>query len=472
MKKLTLKTRFSPSPTGQLHLGSARTALFNFLLAYQQKNIDQESRFLLRIEDTDKARSTTEFSALLAQDLQWLGLRWDEGPFFQSDRQAVYQQYYQQLEANQLAYPCFCTDEQLVFSRKQQLSLKQPPRYAGTCTVLSPQEIQAKKAQGMKAALRFKVPVNQEIFFEDGIKGLQKCDTDDIGDFIIRRSDGSAAFFFCNAVDDALMGVTEVIRGEDHLTNTPRQILILKALGLTIPHYSHTALIMDLQGNKLSKREQSASVDSLRAQGYLPIAINNYLARLGHHYAQTHLMTLDVLAQYFAIQHMSKTPAHFDEAQLLHWQKLAVMALSRADFWAWIIGYEQSIQCLVPADKHRLFVELIQPNVILPGEAKKWAEIFYLPFQDKQNKQISMNIQQFSYCIQTATQIIQEMPEVNRENYTVIINQLLEKTLLKSKTIFQCLRLALTGQLKGPELAGICALLGKQGLLDKLAVYI
>jgi glutamyl/glutaminyl-tRNA synthetase len=186
-----MKTRFSPSPTGQMHLGNVRTALFSFLLAHQQNGV-----FLLRIEDSDKARSKNEFTELLKEDLTWLGLPWGEGPYFQSERQEIYHQYYQLLEEKQQVYACFCTDEQLALSRKIQLSAGLPPRYQGTCRHLSSEEALRKKEQGLKPTLRFKVPENQEIIFEDLVKGKQSFKSNDIGDFIIRRADESASFFF------------------------------------------------------------------------------------------------------------------------------------------------------------------------------------------------------------------------------------------------------------------------------------
>ena len=234
-----MKTRFCPSPTGYIHLGNARTALFNFLLA--KKN---NSTFLLRIEDTDQARSRDEYVTGLEEDLIWLQWFWSEGPayegvviesersapYFQSQRQAIYNTYYDQLSATDKAYPCFCNEQQLAFARKRQQVAGQPPRYPGTCAHLSEKEIAAKLEQGLKPTLRFRVPRNQPVIFIDLVKGRQSFNSDDLGDFIIRRADGTASFMYCNALDDSLMEVSHAIRGEDHLTNSPRQVLFL-------PHY-------------------------------------------------------------------------------------------------------------------------------------------------------------------------------------------------------------------------------------------
>src|SRR6185437_7016385 len=235
-------TRFAPSPTGELHLGNARTALFNLLLARRSGG-----RFILRIEDTDAERSREAHTAALMQDLRWLGIEWDagpdredlRGPYRQSQRGSIYTHYFEVLEREGSAYPCFCSPLELEISRKAQLASGRPPRYAGTCRELSPEQRAKKRQLGGAPTTRFRVPAGRRIEFLDFVHGPQSFFSDDIGDFVVRRTDGSAAFFFSNAVDDARMGVTQVLRGEDHLTNTPRQLLILEALGLPAPSYGH-----------------------------------------------------------------------------------------------------------------------------------------------------------------------------------------------------------------------------------------
>ncbi len=227
-------TRFAPSPTGSLHLGNARTALFNHLMARRLGG-----QFVLRIEDTDRERSTEEFLHQLLADLGWLRLDWDlaaaataeGGVVRQSQRAAIYADYFGRLEAAGHTYACFCSPVELDVSRRAQLAAGRPPRYAGTCRDLTAEERAERSARGMSPTLRFRVPAGRTVEFEDFVRGPQKFATDDIGDFIVRRADGGAQFFFCNAVDDALMGVTHVLRGEDHLTNTPRQILLLRPCG-------------------------------------------------------------------------------------------------------------------------------------------------------------------------------------------------------------------------------------------------
>src|SRR3990167_7034335 len=311
-----VKARFCPSPTGLVHMGNIRTALFNALFVKGHHGI-----FLLRIEDTDKERSKAEYTTYLQEDLNWLGLEWNEGPgvggkngpYQQSERQAIYDKYYQELESQGLAYPCFCREEQLTLIRKIQRSQGKPPRYPGTCRHLTKEQVETKFREGEKAALRFKVDDETVVTFTDLVKGKQTFYGHDIGDFIIRRTDGTPPFMFCNAIDDATMGVNHVLRGEDHLTNTPRQIMMLEALHLPVPHYAHISLIIGGDGAPLSKRTGSRSVQELRAEGFHPIAIDNYLARLGHHYEEeTKLMSLDELAATFKIESLGSAPARFD----------------------------------------------------------------------------------------------------------------------------------------------------------------
>jgi nondiscriminating glutamyl-tRNA synthetase len=235
-------TRFAPSPTGSLHLGNARTAFFSRLWARKSGG-----RFILRIEDTDVERSRQRFRDELMADMRWLGLDWDEGPdiggpsapYSQAERGDFYRTLYAQLELNGRAYPCYCTAEDLELSRKLQRMAGKPPRYAGTCRQLTAAQRAEREARGLRAALRFAVPSGEVIEFIDTVHGPQRFASSDIGDFIIRREDGTSAFFFCNAVDDSVMGVTQVLRGDDHLTNTPRQLLVLNALGMRGPGYGH-----------------------------------------------------------------------------------------------------------------------------------------------------------------------------------------------------------------------------------------
>jgi len=434
-----------------MHVGNARTALFNALLARKLGG-----RFVLRIEDTDAERSRPAHVSALQEDLHWLGLDWDEGPgqggpagaYAQSERSASYAGWYRRLEQNSGAYPCFCSESQLAADRRAQVQAGQPPRYVGRCRDLDPQRVAALRAQGLAPALRFRVPDGDAIEFDDLVRGRQRFEREHIGDFIIRRSDGTPAFFFSNAIDDAEMAITHVLRGEDHLANTPRQILLLDALGLPAPHYGHMALIVGAGGQPLSKRHGAAAVADLRHEGYLAAAVLNHLARLGHTYDSDRLLALDELAGSFDTGRLGRAPAHYDEVQLRHWQQAAVQALGDEQFWRWI-GAEASE--LVPRAQRELFFEHVRPNVSFPPDALAWARVFFSDdwvLGDDAGAAVRAGGE--SYFLAALAALEQREEPVAR----------LRSTLgLSGKRLFQPLRAALTGRLSGPELGAILALI-------------
>lgn len=436
-------------------MGNARTALFNALMGHKRG-----ARFVLRIEDTDAERSRDEYVDALKEDLLWLGLDWQEGPdvggeqgpYFQSQRTRIYAQYYQQLLDAGLAYPCFCTPTELEVMRKAQAQAGLPPRYDGRCSRLMPEQVQQKMADGLPYTLRFKVPKGEVVIFEDGIKGRQRFKTDDIGDFIIRKADGSAAFFFSNAIDDALMGITHVIRGEDHLTNTPRQILLLQALGLPVPQYAHMSMIVGADGSPLSKRHGSRSIRQLRKEGFLPQALTNYMARLGHTYkeADNRLMDLQALADGFELSQCGTAPARYDENQLLFWQKEAVQALSDEAAAQWLAPF---VQDKVPAEKWLAFVGLMRDNITLPAEAVAWAQRLFAPMPlPEADLPVAVSADFFA----AGEQALAEGADFKG------LVEALKATGAKGKTLFQPLRWTLTGQLHGPELPVLFELMGAE----------
>lgn len=462
----TIKTRFCPSPTGYVHIGNVRTALFSVLLALHAKG-----RMLLRIEDTDRTRSYHEYTQALMTDLHWLEIPWHEGagheppgqhqPYWQSQRQAIYDKYYQVLIEKGRAFPCFCKEEQLALARKVQRASGQPPRYAGTCRHLTQTQIEAKRQQGIPETLRFRVPEDQTIEFIDFVKGSQHFISDDIGDFIIRRADGSSPFMYSNALDDALMEVTHVLRGDDHLTNTPRQLLILSALGLSVPQYGHVSLILGDDKLPLSKRNGSRSIEQLRQEGYLPQAIINYIARLGHYYEDNNLMTLTELAAAFAPKHLSTSPARFELSQLQYWQKEVVMALADDDFWGWLP--EVVTQC-VPIKDKAAFIRAIRPNMLFPQDATAWATCLY-------SSEFVLTVEQKAILAKAGSQFFATaIAAIEQQglDYVSLTEELKKQCGVKGKALFQPLRIALTGQTAGPELAQLLTLMGEQRAIVRL----
>lgn len=456
MTTALMKTRFAPSPTGYLHLGNVRTALFNALLAGSANG-----HFVLRVEDTDQERSRPQYVAALLEDLRWLGLAWQEGPevggaaapYAQSQRTALYAAYYQRLEEGERVYPCFCTAAELALSRKVQRAAGRPPRYAGTCAHLSAAQRAERFERGLAATLRFRCPLGKVVEFVDLVRGVQRFNSDDIGDFIIRRADASAQFFFANALDDALMGITHVLRGEDHLTNTPRQLLLLEALDLPAPQYGHLALIVGSDGGPLSKREGALSVRELRESGYFPEALVNYLARLGHHYAQDAWMSLGALSSNFNVEHLGRAAARYDHGQLLHWQSEAVRHADTQQVWAWMGA---AVHKLVPTPQRDAFISAVRPNIRFPAEALFWAERLFGAAElalSAENKEVIM-----SAGADFFTQALAAY-DAHGSAYQPLLESLKKSTALKGKQLFMPLRIALTGESAGPELARILELL-------------
>jgi glutamyl-tRNA synthetase len=447
---LPATTRFAPSPTGSLHLGNARTAFFSHLWARKSGG-----RFILRIEDTDVERSQMRFRDELMAEMRWLGLDWDEGPdvggpsapYSQAERGDFYRTLFAKLEANAQAYSCYCTAEDLELSRKLQRMSGKPPRYAGTCRHLTASQRAERDARGLKPTLRFAVPSDQIIEFIDRVHGPQRFVSNDIGDFIIRRDDGTSAFFFCNAVDDSVMGVTQVLRGDDHLTNTPRQLMVLDALAMRRPGYGHVGLLVGSDGAPLSKRHGSTSAHEFRERGFLPAAVLNHLFRLGHASDVDGWLPVTDMPAHFRPEHLGRAPARFDESQLAHWQKEGVERMSDAQIGAWL-GSADS------AD----FVALVRHNVVLPADAAPWRAVVrgdLLPLgQDEQRVIAAAGTEFFA----AATQAFDESSS-DLKQLTKILK---ERTGRRGADLFMPLRVALTGQAHGPELGSLLKLMSPE----------
>lgn len=455
MTESRTKTRFAPSPTGMLHVGNLRTALFSWLFS-----ASRDGTFLLRIEDTDQSRSEADYAQAIETDLEWLGLIWHEGPgkrgqhgpYLQSERGDIYRNYFDLLEQQGQAYHCFCSEQQLKLSRKAQLAAGQPPRYAGTCLKLTRDEVVARLAKGMQPTLRFRVPPGATVEFDDLVRGPQRFETGHIGDFVVRRSDGTPAFFFCNAVDDALMGVTHVLRGEDHLTNTPRQVLLLESLGLPVPRYGHIAMIVGADGTPLSKRHGSFSVHELSEAGYLPDAVINYLARLGHNYDDNSFLSTAALAAQFQLERVGRVPSQFDPAQLRYWQREAVIRSDTVALWEWM---GEDVRHIVTEARRDAFIDAIRPNVLFPKDALHWATVLFcdpLALHDEARQIISDAGAGFY------EQAVQAL-DAHRDDFAALMRYLKAATNTKGKALFQPLRAALTGETDGPEMAQLIPLL-------------
>ena len=328
-----MRVRFAPSPTGQLHVGNARTALYNWLMARGRGTL------VLRIEDTDRQRSTLESERAILEDLRWMGLDWTEGveaggehgPYRQSQRLHVYRAHIVELLSTGHAYRCFCTTEQLEADRQADLAAGRPPKYVGRCRALGRDEAKRRVEHGESVVVRLRVPEARDVVFTDLVRGEVRFSTDVVGDPVLLRSDGSPAYNFAVVVDDALMGITHVVRGEDHISNTPRQLLVYEAFGWTPPAFAHVSLVMGPDHSPLSKRHGATSVAEFRARGYLPEALTNYLALVGWSPGEgQELMELDELAARFQVEDVGHSAGVFDIEKLAwvnrHYLKLAAPA--------------------------------------------------------------------------------------------------------------------------------------------------
>ncbi len=308
----SVRVRFAPSPTGELHVGGARTALFNWLFARKYNGV-----FILRFEDTDIERNRPELIEPIVESLRWLGLLWDEGPYFQSQRFSLYREWADRLLKEGRAYKCYCTPEELEQKRQRALAAKQKPLYDRRCRHLSPQDEEKFIREGRQPALRLKIPESGTIVVNDAIRGRVEFDLAELDDFILLRSDGRPTYNFAVVVDDITMGITHVIRADEHLNNTPKQMLIYQAFGHPLPVFAHVPMVLAKDRSKLSKRHGATAVFEFRDRGILPEALVNYLARLGWSYGDQEIFSREELIEKFSLEAIHPSAAIFDEEKLL-----------------------------------------------------------------------------------------------------------------------------------------------------------
>jgi len=460
-----LRVRFAPSPTGQLHVGNARTALFNWLLAR-----GQSGAFILRIEDTDVERSTRESEVAIIRDLRWLGLDWDEGPdiggshgpYRQSERLHLYQSYAKELLTADQAYYCFCSASQLDADRQEAVAAGRPALYPGTCRRLSREQAAARITAGERPAIRFRVPEGRDVVFADAVRGDVRFHTDVIGDPVIVRADGNPAYNFAVVVDDALMEVSDVIRGEDHISNTPRQLLLYEALGFTPPRFAHLAMVMGPDHSPLSKRHGATSVAEFRSKGYLPEALVNYLALIGWSPGGgDELLPIDELARRFSVDAVGHSAGVFDEEKLAwanrHYLKVAdparLVELSLPYFNnagmrmspdARGVQFLASAMSMASASVDRL-------NQI---PARLGFLFDYSPDRALEDAGVrgEMTTEAARAVVTALADELASAPRLDRERYRAVANQVKARTGQKAKALFHPIRIVLTGRAEGPEL--------------------
>jgi len=455
-----VRTRFAPSPTGRLHLGNARTALFNWLFAKAMNGV-----FVLRIEDTDAARSLPEHELSICEDLRWLGLDWDEGPdiggefgpYRQSERKSVHKAAAVRLVAEGRAYKCYCTKEQLEALKEHQVSSGLPPRYDGRCRGLGAGD----GPKGAPFTVRFRVP-EKDIRIDDGVHGLLAFDSRAIGDFVIIGSDGVASYNFAAVVDDALMAITDVIRGDDHLSNTPRQLMLFDALGLGAPRYTHIPLVTGPDKTPLSKRHGAFSIADMRKQGFLPEAVVNAVARLGWMPGEG-LMTLEELASKFSMKKLSPSPSEFDPERLKSFNRAAIQS-STAERLAALIDADRTHEAL-------RVIEAVRGNASGLDELRELC----LPFltepalTDEDARELS---EPYAKAVLKAFWVeLEKTGDMDAQAYKAMVETVKAATGEKGKRLLMPLRLALTGSHAGVELAVVLGLLGKERAIERLRKY-
>lgn len=477
----TMRVRFAPSPSGYLHVGGARTALFNWLLARKEGGV-----FILRIEDTDQARSSETSIEVILDSLRWLGLDWDEGPdvegefgpYRQLERKQIYLDYAARLLDEGKAYSCYCTAEELEDRRARAIQEGKPAGYDGRCRNLSSAEEEALRAEGRAPVIRFKVPEERDrIVVDDKIRGRVEFDRSQITDFVIVRSNGLAAYNFAATVDDALMGITHVIRGDDHLSNTPRQILLYEALGWTLPNFAHIPMILGEDGQRLSKRHGATSIGQYRQLGYLPEAVVNYLALRGWSPDEAsttgeEIYSLEELVERFSLEKVARNPAIFDPAKLNWMNGVYLRQSDLARVTELALPYLRQAG-FSPEDYER--ENLIEMTDLVRGRLNYLSEM----------------ADEVDYFFNSKVQIAGEALEVLKEESALpVLNAFREKLMalselepegvkeaiksagqelgVKGKSLFMPLRVALSGQLHGPELVRLISVLGKDRCLARI----
>ncbi|MBH8604817.1 MULTISPECIES: glutamate--tRNA ligase [unclassified Thermoactinomyces] len=476
-----VRTRYAPSPTGHLHIGGARTALFSYLHA--KKN---GGDFIVRIEDTDTERNVPGADEKQMAMLKWLGIEWDESvdvggpyaPYRCMERTDIYNRYIDQLLSEGKAYLSYATPEEIEKEREEQLARGETPKYSGWDRDLTPEERARFEEEGRVPSVRFRVPEGKTIIFDDEIRGTVRFESDGIGDFVIRRPDGRPTYNFAVVVDDALMKITHVIRGEEHLSNTPKQILIYEALGFEVPQFAHIPLILNAEGKKMSKRDETIIqfIDQYKELGYLPEAIINFIALLGWSpEGEEEIFSKDELIQAFSLSRVSKAPAIFDTGKLkwMNGQYIKQAPLERITRLA-IPYLEKAGRVTTPLSPEQeewvtRLVSLYQEQLEYVAQIVELTDLF---FQDEVTYGDSaaevLREEHVPAVLGAFLQKVQEADRFEPETIKTMFKEIQKETGYKGKRLFMPIRVAVTGQDHGPDLRETLALIGKESVVNRL----
>ena len=486
MSDKPVRVRFAPSPTGKLHIGGARTAIYNW--AFARAN---GGTFILRIDDTDPTRSTDENTQVILRAMRWLGLDWDEGPevggdygpYFQTERLDVYRDAARRLVDEGRAYYCFCTPEKLEADRKAAQERHDPFQgYQRTCRDIDPAEAQRRVDEGEPYTIRIKVPQDRgDVVVHDAVHGDVTFNARELDDFIIFRSDGTPTYNFATVVDDADMGITHIIRGDDHLSNTPRQVMVYEALGAPVPTFAHISMILGADGKKLSKRHGATSVEEYRDAGYLSDAFVNYLALLGWALdGETTIVPRDILASRFSLDHVSKNPATFDPEKLDWVNGQYLQAMDDATFSSEVL-MPQLVAAGLEADGapahdsawYDLLSSLLKPRTTLAPQVVEKARFLYegdeVTFDEKS---VSKNIAKEGVfaCLEAAREALEAIDADgwHADAIDAALEELPERLGVGKRKVFQAVRVAECGNQVSPPLGSSMELLGRDTSLARL----
>ncbi|CAK8580056.1 MULTISPECIES: glutamate--tRNA ligase [Priestia] len=476
-----VRVRYAPSPTGHLHIGNARTALFNYLFAR-----NQNGKFIIRIEDTDQKRNIEGGEESQLRYLKWLGIEWDEsidvggeyGPYRQSERTEIYQKYTEELLEKGLAYHCYCTSEELEKEREEQQANSQMPRYSGKCRNLTAEQRAELEGEGREPSIRFRVPSNTEIKWNDIVKDEVSFESEGIGDFVIVKKDGTPTYNYAVAIDDYLMKMTHVLRGDDHISNTPKQILVYEALGWTPPVFGHMTLIVNENRRKLSKRDESIIqfIEQYKELGYLPEALFNFITMLGWSpVGEEEIFSKEQFIEIFDPARLSKSPALFDTSKL-RWMNNQYMKKLDLDE---VVAL--SVPHLVKAGKVeeardaeteqwvRDLVALYQEQMSFGAEIVELTEMFFKKEIDySEEAKAVLAEEQVPEVLKAFAEEISSLEEFSADEIKAATKAVQKATGQKGKKLFMPIRVATTGETHGPELPKAISLLGKETVLARL----
>ncbi len=455
-----IRTRFAPSPTGFIHLGNIRSALYPWAFARAQGG-----DFILRIEDTDLDRSTQAAVDVIIEGMSWLGLTYDEGPFYQMQRMERYKAVLAELQAAGHVYPCYMSMEALDALRERQMAAKEKPRYDGTWRPQMGKTLPP-VPEGVQPVLRFKNPQGGSVVWDDKVKGRIEISNDELDDLVIARPDGTPTYNFCVVVDDIDMAITHVIRGDDHVNNTPRQINIFQALGKQPPVYAHLPTVLNEQGEKMSKRNGAKPVTQYRTEGYLPDAMVNYLARLGWSHGDDEIFSREQFLQWFDLDHLGRSAAQFDEAKL-RWVNAQHLKAMADEVLAPLVGGFLQQRGIVADDRLTQICGLFKDRCDTLVVLADWAQAFYADVQPKAEELA----QHVSAVVQPALQLLQEKLSTcawDKAAIAAAIKEVLTQSSLKMPQLAMPVRVLVLGTAQTPSLDAVLALLPREKVLARL----